>query len=95
MGSAVTRISLRPSLTGLPCLFQVSRYEHVIEGSDEELFGIAHVIAQLPGSTGAFGREVRLIDIGVHTRERGMRHPEARIDVDGMPEKGQSSGGAA
>src|ERR1017187_7131257 len=93
VGACLTRIGLRPCLTGLSRLFQVSRYQRVVAGSNKEFLPIAGAIPQLPGSAGAFGREIGLIEIGVDSPQRRMCHGECGIDFRGTSEERQSSRG--
>src|ERR1035437_2260451 len=94
VGPCLTRIGLRPRLTGLSRLFQVSRYQRVVAGSNKEFLPITRAIPQQPGSAGAFGREIGLIEIGVDSPQRRMCHGECGIDFRSAPEERQGSRGA-
>jgi hypothetical protein len=79
---------LRPRLASLSHPFQVSRYQRVVEDTDIEPLPITRAIAQLPGSGGAFRREIGFIEIRVDAPQPRVRNGELRIDFDGAPEKG-------
>ena len=82
-----------PTLTGLVRLFQVSRYERLVAGSDPELLPVTGAIPQLPGFAGALRCEVSLANRVVHSPQPSVSHREFGVDFDSSPQKGQSSGG--
>jgi len=87
VGKPLAGISPCPQLRGLLRLLQVSCHVKFVGGSDKELLPVTGPIPQLIGSAGAFLREARLSHIAVHEPQRGVRHCELGVDLNGAPEE--------
>ena len=89
VGIGFARISLRPQLTGLLRLFQVSRHLQIVGRGDKELLRVTGAIPQLIGFARALRGEGRLSNIAVHAPQIRIGHREFGVDLNGALEKGQ------
>src|SRR5260370_16905108 len=94
MGQPLTRISLRPRLTGLLRFFLVSRHLQIVGNIDKELLPVTGAIPQLIGFACTFRGESRLFDPAIHAPQRRICHRELGVDRNASLEVGHSGASA-
>src|SRR5580692_10685544 len=86
--------NLRPQLACLLGFLEVSGDLQIVGSIDEKLLVFAHAVAKRSGTTGFPGRADGVSNISVNAPQKGVRHSEFGIDLNGAVEVGERGSGS-
>src|SRR5713101_966652 len=92
MRISVAQVGLFPNLINAQFLFQIAQDRPVVSRRDNELLLLADAAAQIKRFLSVFCRQVRLSQVAVSSRQKGVCRSKVRVQFDCMFEEWNGRG---